>query len=103
MTHALRYSMCNDAFEQWPFAAACKALRQAGYAGVEIAPFTLHEDPARITAAERRAFRDTMESEGLSFVGLHWLMASPKGLHVTGPDKALRERSWAHVRNLIDL
>ena len=44
-----------------------------------------------------------MRSEGLTFVGLHWLMVSPKGLHVTTPDDALRARSWQHIRNLIDL
>ncbi len=44
-----------------------------------------------------------MESEGLKFAGLHWLMVSPKGLHVTTPDAALRERSWRHIHNLIDL
>ncbi|MBI1895309.1 MAG: sugar phosphate isomerase/epimerase, partial [Acidobacteria bacterium] len=27
----------------------------------------------------------------------------PKGLHVTTPDRELRERSWRHIRNLIDL
>jgi sugar phosphate isomerase/epimerase len=95
--------MCNEAFEKWPFAEACKALRTAGYTGIEIAPYTLNEDPALVPASQRRTYRDIMESEGLSFVGLHWLMVSPKGLHVTGPDSALRERSWAHVRNLIDL
>ena len=30
-------------------------------------------------------------------------MVSPKGLHVTTPDTALREKSWGHIRNLIDL
>lgn len=103
MPPAFRYSMCNEAFEKWPFADACKSLRKAGYAGIEIAPFTLGEDPALVTAAQRRACRDIMESEGLTFVGLHWLMVSPKGLHVTTPDRRLRERSWTHVRNLIDL
>src|ERR1035441_3970895 len=44
-----------------------------------------------------------MGSEGLSFAGLHWLMVSPKGLHVTGPDAGLRRRSWDHIRALIDL
>jgi D-psicose/D-tagatose/L-ribulose 3-epimerase len=44
-----------------------------------------------------------MRSEGLAFVGLHWLMVSPKGLHVTTPDAALRARSWQHIRDLIDL
>src|SRR4029077_12799390 len=31
------------------------------------------------------------------------LMASPPGLHVTTPDRAVREKSWRHVRDLIDL
>jgi D-psicose/D-tagatose/L-ribulose 3-epimerase len=46
---------------------------------------------------------EIMRSEGLTFVGLHWLMVSPKGLHVTTPDETLRARSWQHIRNLIDL
>ena len=95
--------MCNEAFEGRPFADACRVIREAGYTGVEIAPFTLAGDPAEITAAQRKVYRDVIESEGLTFVGLHWLMVSPKGLHVTGPDAELRRRSWGHVRNLIDL
>ena len=50
-----------------------------------------------------REYRDIIASEGLTFVGLHWLMVSPKGLHVTGPDAELRRRSWEHIRDLIDL
>jgi sugar phosphate isomerase/epimerase len=98
-----RHSICNEAFDKWPFADACKAIRQAGYTGIEIAPFTLAETPGEITAAERAAYRGIIASEGLSFVGLHWLMVSPKGLHVTGPDAGLRRRSWDHIRALIDL
>ena len=103
VTHAFRYSMCNEAFAKRPFADACKSLRQAGYTGIEIAPFTLAEDPALVSAAQRRAYRDIMQSEGLSFVGMHWLMVTPKGLHVTAPDQPLRRRSWEHVRRLVDL
>ncbi len=98
-----RHSICNEAFEKWPFADACKAIRQAGYTGIEIAPFTLAPAPGEITAAQRAEYRDIIRSEGLTFVGLHWLMVSPKGLHVTGPDAALRCRSWEHIRALIDL
>jgi sugar phosphate isomerase/epimerase len=103
MPYRFRQSMCNEAFEGWPFAKACQAIRKAGYTGIEIAPFTLAEKPADITAAERREYRQTIQSEGLSFVGLHWLMVSPAGLHVSGPDAGLRQRSWEHIRHLIDL
>ena len=98
-----RHAMCNEAFEGWPFAGACRAIRAAGYTGIEIAPFTLAADPGDISAARRREYRDIIVSEGLAFAGLHWLMVSPQGLHLTTPDAALRERSWEHIRSLADL
>src|SRR5437867_3537425 len=103
MSYVFRQATCNEAFDKWPFADACKSIRKAGYTGIEIAPFTLAEDPATVTASQRREYRDIIASEGLEFVGLHWLMVSPKGLHVTTPDAGLRSRSWQHIRNLIDL
>jgi len=95
--------MCNEAFGARPFAETCQSMRRAGYTGIEIAPFTLAESPTQISAARRAEYRSTMQAEGLAFVGLHWLMVSPKGLHVTTPDAALRRRSWEHIRALIDL
>jgi len=101
--HRLRHAICNEVFENFAFADACRAIRQAGYTGIEIAPYTLAEDPATLSLARRRECRDIIAAEGLQFVGLHWLMVSPKGLHVTTPDADLRSRSWQHIRQLIDL
>lgn len=99
----LRHAICNEVYEDWEFSAACQSIRKAGYTGIEIAPFTLGEDPAQVPAGRRRELRTMMADAGLEFVGLHWLMVAPKGLHVTTPDDALRARSWLHIRNLIDL
>jgi sugar phosphate isomerase/epimerase len=98
-----RHSICNEAFEKWPFADACRAIRKIGYTGIEIAPFTLAEKPSEVTAAARKEYARIMQAEGLTFVGLHWLMMSPPGLHVTSPDAELRRRGWEHIRRLIDL
>jgi D-psicose/D-tagatose/L-ribulose 3-epimerase len=95
--------MCNEAFEQTPFQDVCKTLGAAGYEGIEISPFTLAANPADISPDQRREYADIIKSEGLTFVGLHWLMVSPKGLHVTTPEEGLRTRSWRHIRDLIDL
>ena len=103
MSFRFRHSICNEVYQGWEFAATCRHIRTSGYEGIEIAPFTLAEDPATIPRAQRREYRDIIAAEGLSFVGLHWLMVSPKGLHVTTPDAKLRERSWLHIRNLVDL
>ncbi|MBY0505779.1 MAG: sugar phosphate isomerase/epimerase [Bryobacteraceae bacterium] len=103
MSYRFRQSICNEVFEGWEFANTCAAIQRAGYTGIEIAPFTLADTPAEITPARRRELKATMAAHGLEFVGLHWLMVSPKGLHVTTPDEALYQRSWAHIGGLIDL
>lgn len=103
MPYRFHHCVCNEVFENWKFADACKAIRKAGYEGIEIAPFTLSEQPSEITPSQRQEYRDILASEGLEFVGLHWLMVAPKGLHVTTPDAELRARSWRHIHDLIDL
>jgi len=103
MTPRYRHAMCNEAFGDTSFADTCRTLREAGYSGIEIAPFTLAAVPMEISPAQRRDYRAVMQDEGLEFAGLHWLMVSGEGLHVTTPDDKLRARSWQRVRQLIDL
>lgn len=103
MAFSFRHALCNEVFQTRDFAESCRTLRTLGYTGIEIAPFTLADDPASITPGRRKELREIMASEGMEFVGLHWLMVSPKGLHVTTPEAALRARSWLHIRSLIDL
>ncbi|MCU0229523.1 MAG: sugar phosphate isomerase/epimerase [Bryobacterales bacterium] len=69
-------------------------------------PPYLSADPTRsrqIPADARSEYARIIREEGLTFVGLHWLMVSPKGLHVTTPDPTLRATSWRHIRDLVDL
>ncbi|MBY0373963.1 MAG: sugar phosphate isomerase/epimerase [Bryobacteraceae bacterium] len=103
MPYRIRHAICNEIFEKTPFADTCRAVRQAGYDAIELAHFTLADSPTDIGPSRRRELREIMAGEGLEFVGLHWLMVAPKGLHVTTPDDGLRERSWQHIRHLIDL
>ena len=101
--HEFRHATCNEAFEHYDFRDACRLIRSIGYTGIEIAPFTLAADPLEISSEKRTEYRRIIGDEGLTFVGLHWLMVSPKPLHVTTADEELRNRSWAYVRNLVDL
>lgn len=98
-----RHALCNEIYQDRSFHDTCKSVRSTGYEGIEIAPFTLAESPLGISGDQRRQYRGIISSEGLRFVGLHWLMVSPKGLHVTTPDAGLRARSWSHIRDLVDL
>lgn len=96
-------AICNEIYGTTDFVQVCRSVRGIGYTGIEIAPFTLAERPSAIGPEHRRQYKEMMRAEGLTFVGLHWLMVSPVGLHVTTPDAVLRERSWGHIRELIDL
>lgn len=98
-----KLSVCNELYGQAGFADSCRSMRRAGWAGIEIAPFTLMQEATRLPAKRRREIRDIIVSEGLRFVGLHWLTVGPEGLHVTTPDETVRRRSWEYVRGLVEL
>ena len=98
-----KLAICNEIFEGWSFERMCRGAVEAGYDGLEIAPFTLSEDPVRLSKKRRSEVRKTMESEGLVSTGLHWLLRAPGGMHITTPDRSLRRKSWEHLRGLIDL
>ena len=96
-------SVCNELYGETDFAESCRSMRRAGWTGIEVAPFTLMQDATRLPVNRRREVRDIIVSEGLAFVGLHWLTVGPEGLHVTTPDVAVRQRSWEYVRGLVEL
>ena len=101
--YEFKLAVCNELFEGSDFAASCRLLKKVGWQGIEIAPFTLQKDASTLPAERRREVRDIIFSEGLEFVGLHWLTVGPEGLHVTTPDENQRRGSWDFVRRLVDL
>lgn len=98
-----KLSVCNELYGDTGFAETCRSIKRAGWDGIEIAPFTLMQDATQLPAGRRREVRDIIVSEGLQFVGLHWLTVGPEGLQVTTPDGSVRRRSWEYVRGLVDL
>jgi D-psicose/D-tagatose/L-ribulose 3-epimerase len=100
---AYRFATCNEVFGKQPMADVCAAVQRAGYQGLEIAPFTLGSDPAALDDDERAAIRQSIQDAELEFVGLHWLLAAPEGLHATARDKSVRERTWSYVSHFVDL
>ncbi len=98
-----RFSVCSETFQGLPFDEQCRLARKIGYAGIEVMPGGLAENPVAIPASQRRELRRTIEDDGLAFVGLHNLLTVPAGMHATANDPALRRRTWDFVRGLIDL
>ncbi len=103
MAQAFKLSVCNELYGDADFAESCRSIKRAGWDGIEIAPFTLMQDATLLSSTRRREVRDIIVSEGLSFVGLHWLTVGPEGLQVTTPSEAVWRRSWEYVRGLVEL
>lgn len=68
-------------------------MRELGYEGVEIAPFTLAPDASDIRIDSCRRIRDLAQKNGLEVTGLHWLLAGTRGFHLTSPDPAVRQKT----------
>lgn len=89
----IKLGICNELFENWDFAKTCAAIKQAGYDGVEIAPFTLAPTIYDLSADRRRELRSIVSDSGLETIGLHWLLAKTEGFYLTTPDEATRRRT----------
>jgi D-psicose/D-tagatose/L-ribulose 3-epimerase len=99
----MRLSLCNEVLQPLDLARQCAFAKAVGYDGLEIAPFTLSEEPHRLGPAEVAAMRRTVEDHGLVVTGLHWLLVTPQGLSITSPDAAVHTRTRDVIRGLLDL
>ncbi|MDP3179985.1 MAG: sugar phosphate isomerase/epimerase [Spirochaetaceae bacterium] len=99
----MKYSVCNELFGDLGLEEAARIAKRTGYLGLEFAPYTIFGDfsPGALRDGTRRA-REELRGEGLAFVGFHWLLAKPEGLHIASPDMKVRERTVDHLRRLID-
>jgi sugar phosphate isomerase/epimerase len=99
----MRIALCNEVLAGMSLERQCECAARLGYHGLEIAPFTLHDAPDKITTAEAAKIRATVEAAGLVVTGLHWLLVKPEDLSLTDPDAAVRARTLAVMTHLVSL
>jgi len=99
----MEISLCNEVLREMDFAAQCEYAAELGYQGLEIAPFTLSDDPHLIGPQARNDYRRTAEAAGVRITGLHWLLLTPEGLSVTAREKAVRKKTLDVMRGLVEL
>ena len=87
----MKLALCNEVIADRSFEAQCAFARALGYDGLEIAPFTLGDDPRAIGADDIRRYRKVLSDHELEATGLHWLLIKPEGLSITSPDNAVRQ------------
>ncbi|MBL6455446.1 sugar phosphate isomerase/epimerase [Belnapia sp. T6] len=100
----MRLALCNEVLRELPFAAQCARAAALGYAGLEVAPFTLDAEAPHLLSAPRRAeLRRAAAEAGIALSGLHWLLVAPAGLSITTADPATRARTLDVIERLIAL
>jgi sugar phosphate isomerase/epimerase len=98
----MKFAICNETFQGWEWERTCRYVAEAGYDGIEIAPFTLAEDVRSICAERRREIHNIAGDSGLEIVGLHWLLVSPKGMSMTSSDAGVRRATGEYLSALAD-
>jgi sugar phosphate isomerase/epimerase len=99
----MRISLCNEVLAPLDFARQCVFAAATGYDGLEIAPFTLGDDPARLSAARIAELRHAASEAGIAITGLHYVLRAPAGLSITARDGQVRGRTVEVMRALCGL
>ena len=98
----MKFAICNETYQGLGLIETCERVAATGYHGLEIAPFTLKEDPRELTTAEAREIGHVVSEHGLEVVGLHWLLVKPEGLHLTTFNKSVRQQTLDFAKHLAD-
>jgi sugar phosphate isomerase/epimerase len=99
----MKIALCNEVLRDMEFAAQCDYAAALGYDGLEVAPFTVSDEPHLLSAGARAKLRRAVSDAGIVVTGLHWLLVAPAGLSLNGPDAALRRRTLDVMLRLVDL
>lgn len=99
----LRIALCNEVIGDMAFDEQCRFAASLGYDGLEVAPFTLGDEPHRLPAATIRAARQAADEAGIAITGLHWLLVKPTDLSITSEDDAVRQATLEVGLALVDL
>lgn len=98
----MKFAICNEIYQGWKIEDTLAHAARLGYAGLEIAPFTLANSVNDIPAAERQRIRDLAARNQIAIVGLHWLLVKPEGLYLNHPVSGIRERTAKYFVDLVD-
>jgi D-psicose/D-tagatose/L-ribulose 3-epimerase len=98
----MRIALCNEVIAPMPFPKQCEYAAKLGYDGLEVAPYTLSDEPHRIGAAQLAAARSAADDCGIAITGLHWLLVKPSGLSISSKDAAVRKKTVDVMHAFID-
>ena len=97
---AFRIALCSEVYKL-PLEETIVRVAKLGFDGIEIAPFTVAESVEDVSHERRTTIRNVALDAGIEIIGLHWLLVSPKGLHLTTPDERVRQLTVDYLKALV--
>lgn len=96
-------ALCNEVVRELNFAAQCELAAALGYTALEVAPFTLADDPRQVSANAIASYRRQAEQASIRVSSLHWLLTAPAGLSITTPNAAVRKATLDVMEALVNM
>jgi sugar phosphate isomerase/epimerase len=97
----MKFGICNEIFKEWnDTERTINYVKEIGYDGLEIAPFTLAPYVTDIPASTRADIVRQAQAADLDILGIHWVFVGPEGVFLTHPDPEVRRFT---ARYLVDL
>lgn len=96
----MKFAICSEVFKT-PIEATIRQAASIGFDGIEIAPFNVAPSIEEVGPARRKEIKDLCAAEGIEVVGLHWLLVSPAGLHITTADPEVRRRTTGYLSSVV--
>ena len=89
----MKFGICNEIFKEWSFEKAFEFVKQTGYDGIEIAPFTCAKYVTEVSSDRRAQIKDLAAKNELEITGIHWVLVEAVGMHMTHPDAGIRSKT----------
>ena len=96
----MKFAICHELYENVDWATQCRLMAEAGYTGIEVAPFTISLDLPSVPMSVYESMREEAVRHGLEVIGLHWMLAKTTGLYLTSPDREIRIKTAEYLRLL---
>ena len=96
----MKFGICNELVHDRDFQKTCDLIAGNGFTGLEIAPFTLFNDPLEVSPVLIRSAGKTMQKSGLECIGFHWILKSPKGMRLLEGDIVTLNSTWKRIAAL---
>ncbi len=74
----MKFAVCNEIFESARLDEAYKFARELGYTGLEVAPFTLGDQPTKLSQQERKEFAAPLSLLGWKLLACIGCWLKPK-------------------------